>query len=83
MVQLLLLLNLIIIFLVFLAVGMLFNSVKRLSDRLEELEAEILKISSKTAEFKVTVEKLESRFEFLQNQVKILLTGLRKKGEGE
>ncbi len=83
MVRLLLLLNLILIFLVFLAVGMLFNSVKRFSERLEELEAEVLKISSKTAEFKVTVEKLESKFEFLQNQVKILLTGLRKKGEGE
>ena len=79
MVQLLLLLNLILVFLLFLAVGTLFYSVRKLSEKLEELEAEHLKLSNRVSSLKAEMEKLESRLEFFQNQVKILLTGLRRK----
>ncbi len=79
MVQLLLVLNLIIVALSLFAVGALFYSLKRLVERVEELEAEHLKAVSRISELKTNVEKLESSLEFLQNQVKILLTGIRRK----
>jgi len=79
MVQLLLILNLLAVSLLFLVVGALFYSLRRVAQKLEELEADQLKLSSSFSELKTKVLKLESKLEFLQNQVKILLTGLRRK----
>ena len=79
MVQLLLILNLIVAALSLFAVGALFYSLKRVVERVEELEAEYLKAISRISELKTNVEKLESSLEFLQNQVKILLTGTGRK----
>ncbi len=79
MVQLLLILNLLVVFLLFISVGALFYSLKRFAEKVEELEAEQLKLSSALSELKTKMVKLESRLEFLQNQVKILLTGLRRR----
>ena len=79
MVQLLLVLNLLVVSLLFLAVGALFYSIRKVAEKVEEIEAEQLKLLSSFSELKTKVVKLESRLEFLQNQVKILLTGLRRK----
>ncbi len=79
MVQLLLVLNLVAVALIFFVVGALFYSLKQLAEKVEELEAEHLKAVSRISELKTNVEKLESSLEFLQNQVKILLTGIRRK----
>ena len=81
MVQLLLILNLIIVTLLLLVVGALFHSLKRISDKVEEIEAEGLKNASKISELRNTTERLGDRLEFLQNQVKILITGFRRNGQ--
>ena len=79
MVQLLLILNLLLVSLLFLVVGALFYSLKKVSEKVDELEAEYLKITSGLSEIRINVEVLNSRLEFLRNQVKILFTGLGRK----
>ncbi len=81
MVQLLLILNLIIVTLLLLVVGAFFHSLKRVSEKVEEIEAEELRNASRISELKNTTERLNDRLEFLQNQVKILITGFRRKGQ--
>lgn len=79
MVQLLLVLNLLAVSLLFLVVGALFYSLRKVAQKVEELEADQLKLSNNFSELKTKVVNLESKLEFLQNQVKILFTGLRRK----
>ena len=79
MVRLLLILNLLAVFLLFLAVVNLYFSLRKIIGKVEEFEAEQLKLYSKLKELKTAFEKLENSLEFLQNQVKILSTGFRRK----
>jgi chromosome segregation ATPase len=72
MVQLLLVLNLLGIFILFLFLVNLYTLVRALERKYEELEKEVLKTSTSLSELSAKVEQFESKLSFLQRELRLI-----------
>ncbi|WP_457677560.1 hypothetical protein [Thermovibrio sp.] len=76
MVQLLLILNLLGLFVIFLFALTLYFTLRELRYRLDEVEKELLKEKSLTSEIGNKVERLENNYSFIYRELKRISEGL-------